>query len=63
MVCLHWPARQAISELEKMVARHDDDTLLLAVNPMYDSLHSDQRYLALLRRVGLPLPEAGAVSQ
>jgi len=46
-----------------MVARHDDDTLLLAVNPMYDSLHSDQRYLALLRRVGLPLPEAGAVSQ
>jgi tetratricopeptide (TPR) repeat protein len=47
---------KAIAALQEVVARHDPLSLQLAVDPMYDSLHRDPRYLALLTRIGLSLP-------
>jgi DNA-binding winged helix-turn-helix (wHTH) protein/Tfp pilus assembly protein PilF len=47
---------QAIQALEKIVASHSPLALELAIDPMYESLHNDPRYLALLARVGLSLP-------
>lgn len=47
---------KAIAALQEVVAHHDPLSLQLAVDPMYDSLHHDPRYLALLTRVGLSLP-------
>jgi serine/threonine protein kinase len=45
---------QAFSWLEKAYADKSLDTLLLTVDPMFDSLRSDPRYADLLRRMGLP---------
>jgi len=47
---------QAIHALEKIVANHSPLALELAIDPMYESLHRDPRYLALLVKVGLSLP-------
>ncbi len=47
---------QAIEALEKIVANHSPLALELAIDPMYEPLHGDPRYLALLARVGLTLP-------
>lgn len=47
---------QALDALEADVARHDPKALQMAVNPPFDSLHQDPRFLALLARVGLSLP-------
>ena len=46
----------AIAELNKTVARHDAGPLDLSINPMFDGLHRDPRFLALLSQVGLKLP-------
>ena len=46
----------AMDELEKEVAHHDDDAIDIAINPMFDGLHSDPRYVALITRIGLKLP-------
>lgn len=48
----------AIAELDKTVAHHDAGPLDLSLNPMFDSLHRDPRFVALLARVGLKLPHA-----
>ncbi len=48
----------AIAELDKTVARHDAGPLDLSLNPMFDSLHRDPRFLTLLAQVGLKLPVA-----
>ena len=47
---------RAIQALEKIVTSHSPLALELAIDPMYESLHGDPRYLALLARVGLSLP-------
>jgi DNA-binding winged helix-turn-helix (wHTH) protein/tetratricopeptide (TPR) repeat protein len=47
---------QAIALVRDMVNRHDPLVTDLAVNPMYDNLHHDSRFLAILSQVGLTLP-------
>jgi DNA-binding winged helix-turn-helix (wHTH) protein/tetratricopeptide (TPR) repeat protein/TolB-like protein len=49
---------RAIEALRRHVADHDGAAILLAVNPMLDSLHDDPRFLSLLHQVGLTLPSA-----
>ncbi len=46
----------ALVELDTIVARHDAGSLDLSINTMFDNLHHDPRFLALLARVGLKLP-------
>jgi tetratricopeptide (TPR) repeat protein len=49
---------QALQALETKVARHDPGALQIAINPPFDGLHQDLRFLALLSRVGLTLPRS-----
>ena len=44
---------QAFASLEKAYAMHDLQLGFLGVDPEYDSLRSDPRFTALMRRVGL----------
>jgi len=44
----------AIASLEKAYAAHDLQLQFLKVDPDYDSLRTDPRFIDLLRRVGLP---------
>jgi DNA-binding winged helix-turn-helix (wHTH) protein/tetratricopeptide (TPR) repeat protein len=48
----------AIDELTRMVSMHDPAMIQLAVNPILDSLHRDPRFLTLLAKVGLTLPQS-----
>ena len=48
--------QKAIEALEAKVAHHDPGALQMAINPPFDNLHNDPRFLALLARVGLSLP-------
>jgi Tfp pilus assembly protein PilF len=61
-VLAEWYARagerdQALAALQRLVADHDPLALEIAVNPMYENLHQDRRYLALLTSVGVSLPQ------
>ncbi len=47
----------AIRELQKMVDSRDAGSLDLSINTMFDRLHQDPRFVALLQRVGLKLPQ------
>jgi serine/threonine-protein kinase len=49
---------QAFEWLEKAYELHSDvyDMAFLELDPDFDSLHSDPRFDAFLRRIGLPLP-------
>ncbi|HLX83389.1 MAG TPA: winged helix-turn-helix domain-containing protein [Terriglobales bacterium] len=47
---------QSIQALEAKVARHDPGALQIAINPSYEDLHQDPRFLALLTRIGIALP-------
>jgi len=47
---------KAIASLEELVGRHDPLSLQMGIDPMYESLHRDPRYLALLTQIGLSLP-------
>lgn len=49
---------KALLALEAKVARHDPSSLQIAINPPYDDLHQDPRFLALLARIGVSLPSA-----
>ncbi len=40
--------------LEKAYERRSFRMIFLAVDPRFDSLHSDPRFADLLRRIGLP---------
>jgi len=44
----------AIASLEKAYAVHDIQLQFLKVDPDYDSLRTDPRFIDLLHRVGLP---------
>ena len=45
---------QAFAWLEKAYAERDSNILHLKVDPQFDRLHSDPRFIDLLRRIGLP---------
>ncbi len=47
---------KALIALETKVARHDPGSLQIAINPTYDNLHRDPRFLALLSHIGVSLP-------
>jgi DNA-binding winged helix-turn-helix (wHTH) protein/Tfp pilus assembly protein PilF/TolB-like protein len=49
---------QALQALAAKVARHDPSALQIAINPSYEDLHQDPRFLALLTRIGIALPRA-----
>jgi DNA-binding winged helix-turn-helix (wHTH) protein/Tfp pilus assembly protein PilF len=49
---------QALQALEAKVARHEPGALQIAINPSYEDLHQDPRFLALLTRIGITLPRA-----
>ena len=48
---------EAFRLLEKGYEEHSASMAYLAVDPFWGSVHSDRRYLDLLRRMGLPQPE------
>jgi serine/threonine-protein kinase len=50
---------QAFEWLERAFESHAVDLFTLKVEPMFDSLRSDQRFHDLLRRVGLALAQSG----
>lgn len=45
---------EAFQWLERAYKEHDDDLALLKVDPRWDSLRGDPRFMSLLQRVGLP---------
>ncbi len=47
---------KAIAELNAMVVRHESEVLEIAVNPMFDNLHHDPHFLAIVRRLGFTIP-------
>lgn len=47
---------EALAMLNKEIASHDASAMMIAINPMFDGLHHDPRFLTLLNRVGLKLP-------
>jgi hypothetical protein len=46
---------EAFLLLEKAYEEHSSSMPFLAVDPFWYGLHSDPRYAALLRKIGLPL--------
>ncbi len=48
---------KALKALHQIIATHDEEAVMLAVDPMFDNLHSDPRFLAILQQVGLSLPK------
>jgi pentatricopeptide repeat protein len=44
---------QAFAWLEKAYEEHDPYLTLLDADPVYDSLHADPRFIALLKKIGL----------
>ena len=46
----------ALLWLDKSLATHDPESMILPIDPRLDSLRGDPRFVALLRLMGLPLP-------
>jgi len=53
---------QAIALLEKKVEERDPTAFDMTVNPMFDNLHHDARFIALLKKVGLKISPAAPQS-
>ena len=49
---------QALAQLQQLLGSHDRYILQIAVNPLYDSFHQDPRFLAILAKAGLTVPES-----
>jgi hypothetical protein len=47
-----------LAQLEQLVASHDRYTLSIAVNPLFDGYHEDPRFIAMLAKAGLSVPES-----
>jgi predicted Zn-dependent protease len=45
----------AFESLQKAYENHDCNLFRLKVDPRFDRLHSDPRFVDMLRRIGLPL--------
>jgi len=45
---------EAIHYLQEMLDQHNTDLVFLKQDPRYDSLHSDPRYQAIVKAIGLP---------
>jgi hypothetical protein len=45
-----------------MIERREPASVQLAVNPAYDSLHHDPRFLDLVKQIGLPLPKGATTA-
>jgi tetratricopeptide (TPR) repeat protein len=48
---------QAMDALNELIAERDGVVVALAVDPMFDNLHTDAHFLGVLREVGLTLPD------
>jgi TolB-like protein/tetratricopeptide (TPR) repeat protein len=46
----------AMDALEKSFAQHSSDMVVLTVDPVFESLHRNPRFLALQKKMGLPTP-------
>jgi hypothetical protein len=49
---------EALSCLDKAFSERNEYLIYLAVDPRFDRLHADPRYLALVHKLGLVLPRA-----
>ena len=52
----------ALLWLEKSLASHDPESMILPIDPRLDALRGDPRFAALVGRMALPLPEPSRVS-
>jgi DNA-binding winged helix-turn-helix (wHTH) protein/tetratricopeptide (TPR) repeat protein len=52
--------KQTLDDLEKLLATRSTEALQVGTNPAYAPLHKNQRFRAMLKRAGLPLPEEAA---
>jgi hypothetical protein len=43
--------------LEASYREHDPDLIFIQADPLFDFLHSDPRYRALVKKMGLPLQQ------
>jgi serine/threonine protein kinase/tetratricopeptide (TPR) repeat protein len=46
--------KQALSYLEAAYGQHNFGMIAVKIDPFFDALHSDARFIELLRRIGLP---------
>lgn len=46
---------EALARFERAYSEHDGSLILMGVEPMWDPLRSDPRYVELVRRVGVPV--------
>jgi len=51
----------ALLWLDKSLATHDPESMILPIDPRLDALRGDPRFAALVSRMGLPLPEPSRV--
>ena len=49
---------KALAELERLAAANDPYILHVGVDPLYDSLHQEPRFVAMLSRAGLRVPSS-----
>jgi len=48
---------ETMKYLEASYREHDPDLIFIQAEPLFDFLHSDPRYRALVKKMGLPLQQ------